>query len=165
MAPAARNRATDEPRVSVAETHPTLLVVPVHHPRALERPPSKSFDSNFNRSADRTFSRVHLERLAHLDPTLGKGHAVLREEHFVNAAIVFGNLEAGSIPGHQNPPAPVPESWLYWRIAYRESGNTPRSPILRSPFPRPNRSFDWPAALQRSLRSQRLRQASCCWDT
>ncbi len=77
---------------------PDLLVVPVHHPRALECPPSKSFDSNFNRSADWTFSWVHLERLTHIDPTLGKGHAVFREEHLVNAAIVFGNPEGDRYP-------------------------------------------------------------------
>ena len=77
---------------------PDLLVVPVHHPRALECPPSKSLDSNFNRSADWTFSWVHLERLTHIDPTLGKGHAVFREQHLVNAAIVFGNLEADRYP-------------------------------------------------------------------
>ena len=77
---------------------PDLLVVPVHHPRALECPPSKSLDSNFNRSADWTFSWVHLERLAHIDPTLGEGHAVFREEHLVNAAIVFGNPEADRYP-------------------------------------------------------------------
>ena len=138
---------------------PDLLVVPVHHPRALERPPSKSFDSNFNRGADRTFGWEHLEGLAHIDPALGKGHAVFREEHLVNAAIVFGNPEGDRYPAIGSPPAPVPGPWLNWRIASHESGNTPRPPILRSPFPRPNRSFDWAEVLQRSLRPQRLRRA------
>src|SRR5688572_22808026 len=85
------------PRVGCRDP-PDLLVVPVHDPGALERPPSKSCHSNFNRRADRTFSWMHLERLAHLDPTLGKGHAVFREEHFVNAAIVFGNPEGERYP-------------------------------------------------------------------
>ena len=139
---AARNQATDEPRVSVAETHPTSwlsqftthVLSSVRHPSPLTR---------ISIGVPTGPSVGCIERLAHIDPALGKGHAVFREEHFVNAAIVFGNPEGDRCPTIRAHLHLCEGSWLYWRSASHESGNTPRPPILRSPFPRPNRSFDW----------------------
>ena len=95
LADGARLRGTRQqtrPRVSVAETHPTSwlsqftthVLSSVRHPSPLTRisigvPTGPSVGC---------ISNVWLHR-----PRPGQGHAVFREEHFVNAAIVFGNLE------------------------------------------------------------------------
>ena len=78
-----------------------FLVVPVHHPRALQRPPAESLDANFDRRADRAFSRVHLERLAHLDPTLGERHAVFRQRSPRERRRSLPGSGSGATPGHR----------------------------------------------------------------
>ena len=89
-----RAKTRDRRTVRVGRRDPAhFLVVPVDHPRALHRPPSEALHAKFDRRADGSFGGVHLERLADLDAALGERHAVVGDEQFVNAAVVFGNLE------------------------------------------------------------------------
>ena len=76
--------------------HPSdFLVVPIHYPCALQRPPAEAGDAQFDRRADGSFGRMYLEGLAHLNPALGNGRAAVGYQHLVHATVIFGNREVG----------------------------------------------------------------------
>ena len=71
-----------------------LLVVPVHHPGALHRPPAEAVDAKLDGRADRPFLRRHLEGLCHFDAALRDRRLAVADENLVDAAEVFGDGEA-----------------------------------------------------------------------
>ncbi len=70
-----------------------LLIVPIHDPRTIHRPPAETGDAELDGRADRAFGRVHLERLGHFDAALGEGHARIGDGDGVHAAVIFRHGE------------------------------------------------------------------------
>ena len=70
------------------------VVVPVHHPRALHRPPAESLDSELERRAHRAGSRSQLKALCDLDAALCDWLPVDERDDLVNTAVVFRDGEA-----------------------------------------------------------------------
>src|SRR6266853_443781 len=95
----ARAKARRRRAARAGRRHPArLLVVPIDDPRTLHRPPSEALHAKFDRRADGSFGWRHLERLAHLDAALCEWRAAIGHDQFVNAAVVFWNLEVRSQP-------------------------------------------------------------------
>ena len=72
-----------------------FLIVPIHHPRALHRPPSETGDAKLDERADWSFGWMHLEGLRHFDAALRQRLARIGDGDGVHAAEVFRNGEMG----------------------------------------------------------------------
>ena len=72
-----------------------FLVVPIHHPRALHRPPSETGDAKLDERADWPFRWMDLEGLSHFDGALRHCLSRVGDRDGMHAAEIFRDVELG----------------------------------------------------------------------
>ena len=93
---ASRAEARDSRATRVGRRHiADFLIVPIHHPRALHRPPAEPGDAKLDERPDWPFGWMDVEGLRHFDGTLRQRLPRLGDRYGMHAAEVFRNIEMG----------------------------------------------------------------------
>ena len=136
-----------------------FLIVPIHHPRALHRPPAETGDAKLDERPDWSFGRMDVEGLRHFDAALRQRRPRVGDGDGMHAAEIFRNGEVG----RESPVGVDLRSSQDLRavgeLLSLESGNHPRRPSRRRRSPTSDRPFGLAADRPRPRRSRRPPQA------